>query len=266
MASADLVGFTIACAAFAGVWLALDAYTLSWLFARLGTPTRWLDMIRYRGASYLFLVASLHAANAALVALIQRRTGAPLARVTASMGMYYLGDLTALCSVAFVASLGVTGSVFAYVRPILGAVSLGLLGFFAVAHLLRERLVRIPLLGLIAELGPAEICALVSLRAAFYGTFVLFVWITLPGFQVELSLGAVAARMPIVMGIGALPITPAGLGTTQAAMVALFDGVADSTRVLAYSVAYALALVAIRLPIGAVLAPRVLGAPREEGA
>lgn len=262
LGSADLGRYVAATIGFVGIWLSIDAFVLSWLFGRLGARTGWTEMVRLRGATYLFIVVSLHLANAALVGLVHRRTGVPLARVTASMLVLYVGDLTALCAVSFFASLGASSQVLSVIRPVLAVVGLGLLALLAVGHALRARLAGRPFFGVVADLGPLDVATLVGLRAAFYASFVLFAWVTLPSFEIFLPLDAIASRMPVIMSIGALPITPAGLGTTQAAMLAFFGELADSGRVLAYALVYGLSLIVFRVPIGAALAPGVLGSLR----
>jgi uncharacterized membrane protein YbhN (UPF0104 family) len=257
--SADLARYALATTGFVGIWLSIDAFVLSWLFGRLGAPTGWSEMVRFRGATYVFIVVSFHLANAALVGLVHRRTGVPLARVTASMLVLYIGDLTALCGVSFLASLGASSPILALIRPVLAALALGLLALFAAGLALRTRLEGRPFFGVVADLGPLDVASLVGLRAIFYGSFVLFVWVTLPTFDIALPLQAIASRMPVIMSIGALPITPGGLGTTQAAMLAFFGELADSGRVLAYALVYGMSLIVFRLPIGAALAPGVLG-------
>lgn len=264
LGSADLFRYVVVTIGFVGVWLSIDAFVLSWLFGRLGARTRWAEMVRFRGATYLFIVVSFHLANAALIGLVHRRTGVPLTRVTASMLVLYVGDLTALCGVSFFASLGASSPILSLVRPVLAAVVVGLLGLFAAGYVLRARLAGKPFFGVVADLGPLDVGALVGLRSIFYGSFVLFAWITLPAFDISLPLDSIASRMPVIMSIAALPITPGGLGTTQAAMLAFFGELADSGRVLAYSLVYGLSLIVFRLPVGAALAPGVLGSLGDE--
>lgn len=259
LGSADLARYVVVTIGFVGLWLSIDAFVLSWLFGRLGAHTGWAEMVRFRGATYLFIVASLHLANAALVGLVHRRTGVPLARVTASMLVLYVGDLAALCGVSFLSSLGATSQVLSLIRPVLAATGLGMVALLAAGYALRARLAGRPFFGVVADLGPRDVASLVALRAVFYGSFVLFAWVTLPSFDIFLPLEAIASRMPVIMSIGALPITPGGLGTTQAAMLAFFGEFADSGRVLAYALVYGLSLIAFRVPVGAALAPGVLG-------
>lgn len=262
--SADLVRYGLASALFVGVWLAVDGFILSWLFGRLGAPIGWAEMLRLRGATYLLLAASLHAANAALVALVHRRAGIGLARAAASMGVLYAGDLTALCAFSWLASLGSTSPLVAALRPLLGLVSLGGVALLVCAVAFGDRLRGRPFFGVAADLGAGDVVLLVALRSAFYASFVLFFWLTLPALGIKIPVGEIATRVPLVMSVAALPITPGGLGTTQAAMLALFGELADPNRVLAYSLLYGFTLVVFRLPVGAALAPNVLARRIEE--
>lgn len=265
LATAELGRYLIVALGFVALWLALDSFVLSWLFGRLGARVSWGAMARIRGATYLPMALSFHLASAALVGVVHERTGTPLARAAAVMLVLYAGDLAALTGVAFLASLGASSPWLSVSRPLLAATCAGTLTIFAAGRLMRRRLSGRPFFGVLADLAGRDVALLVALRALFQASFVGFVWLTLPAFAIDLSLRDVAARVPIVLSVGALPITPGGLGTTQAAMVALFGELADTARVLAYAVLFGASLVFLRLPIGAALAPGVLRRARPAG-
>jgi uncharacterized membrane protein YbhN (UPF0104 family) len=97
---------------------------------------------------------------------------------------------------------------------------------------------------------PRDLARVVALRWIFYASFAVFVWLTLPCFALHAPFLDVLARMPLVQSIAALPISPSGVGTAQAAMLALFSGFGPPARWLAYSLVYGLTLVVLRLPLG----------------
>ena len=69
-------------------------------------------------------------------------------------------------------------------------------------------------------------------------------WLAMRLFSIDDPLGDALARLPVMLMVLALPISPSGLGTTQAAAVVLFSGYAPGTgsereaAVLAYSLSF----------------------------
>jgi hypothetical protein len=248
LTSGELVRHVPIAAGFGLIWLALDAAGLAWLFSRGAAPIRWRDMAALRARSYPPMALSFHLGSAALAVLLQHATRAPLARITSALLLHYLVDLAALAAVALAGSLALDAAGAGWLRAGLATLALGL-----AAALLGCRLARRHLPGAAAALGSlsaSELARLGLLRAAFHASFAVFVWLTLPAFGIGLALGDVLARMPLVLAGGALPFTPAGLGTTQAAFVFLFRDLASEPALLAYAIAYGATLLALRLAIG----------------
>jgi hypothetical protein len=242
----------VACLFVAG-WLAMDARILAFLFARTVGPVRWMDMVRMRGATYPLMAVSVDLANAALVASVRRATGAPLTRVAGAMVLHYLCDLAALTSVAFGASLAVESRLVAALRPALGALALLFSSALVAARFGRRWLRGRPVAGVSTDLSLRALLLLVGGRGVFYLSFACFAWLTLPSFGVDVRLLDAAARMPVLQSVAALPISPAGVGTAQAAAVLLFGDLGSHARVLAWGLVYGLSLLALRLPLGLAL-------------
>ncbi len=248
--TADLRRWVPLALGFSALWLALDAVVLRGLFARAGAELSLGAMARVRAATYPWMALSFDLANAALVARVRRASGAPLVALAGAMLVHYACDLLALSSTAFAASLALDGPVVSVLRPLVLALALGALAVLAAARLGLSRLGRGPFATALAAYRASDLCRIVALRAGFYASFAAFVWGTLPCFGLQASFPDVLARMPLVQSAAALPIAPGGLGTAQAAMLALFAGFGPPERWLAYALLYSATLVAVRVPLG----------------
>jgi hypothetical protein len=241
----------IACV-FICLWLALDAYTLSWLFSRLVGPVGWVEMMRLRAATYPVMALSFHLASAALVPPVARATRSPLSRVAGGMVVHTLGDLCALATLAAGVSLLLHSPLLTALRPLLAVIALGTGALLLAGPRARRLLGGRPVVEVLAALAPARVVTLIGLRVVFYLSFALFVRASGPSFGVEIPLVDLGARMPLVLAIAALPISAGGIGTTQAAMLWLFAPFAGEPQILAYALVYGVTLLVLRLPLGVV--------------
>jgi len=247
---ADLRVYVPIALLFTGLWLALDAFILRGLFARVGARLSFAEMARARAATYPWMALSFDLANVSLVAGLRRATGVPLASLTAAMLTHYACDLVALATIAATASFAVEGALGAALRPVLCGLALAIVAVLLGARLGVSRLGATRLASALGTYRPVDLARVVALRWLFYTSFAAFVWLTLPCFDLRVSFLDVLARMPLVQSVAALPIAPSGLGTAQAAMVALFSSFGPTSSWLAYSLVYGLTLVVLRLPIG----------------
>ncbi len=247
---ADLRLYAPIALAFTGVWLLLDAFVLRALFARVGAELAFGAMLRARAATYPWMALSFDLANAALVAGVRRRSGAPLPVLAGAMLAHYACDLVALTTIAAAAAVSLTGPFAALLRPLLAALALAATAVLIGGRLGVSALGRGSLAAALRALRPRDLARVVALRWLFYASFALFVWLTLPCFALSVPFVEVLARMPLVQSVAALPIAPGGIGTAQAAMLALFAGFGPPERWLAYSLVYGATLIALRVPLG----------------
>jgi hypothetical protein len=261
LAGADWLRFAGAAIPFALVWLALDAAALSRLVTRFHAPVSVREMLRLRGATYLLLVLSYDAAQAALALALSRRLGAPLLALGGTFLFWYAIDLATIAALGSLGALTLPGAVGAALGPALagmfvlvGSVLAGA-AWLARAGRLPRRLAGARVLATLRSLRLRDAVEWALWRGLFYASFVAFAAATLPAFGVRVPLPALLACVPMTLSLSALPITVAGLGSTQVAMLALYGPFADEASIVAYSLAHGAALVALRLPIGLVCWP-----------
>jgi uncharacterized membrane protein YbhN (UPF0104 family) len=97
---------------------------------------------------------------------------------------------------------------------------------------------------------PSDIVVILALKLAYSGVFVALYYWGAPAFGIELPLALVVASVPIIQGIGALPISPAGLGTQQAAMLFFFSGHGSDAAIMAFGLLLPASTIALRCLIG----------------
>ena len=89
-----------------------------------------------------------------------------------------------------------------------------------------------------------------SLRIGYFLTFVVFFYVAVQAFHMEIPFMALTALVPIIFFLGNLPITPFGLGTIQAAMLYFFKNYSSEENILALSILYSVSLLFFRACIG----------------
>jgi uncharacterized membrane protein YbhN (UPF0104 family) len=87
---------------------------------------------------------------------------------------------------------------------------------------------------------PGTLLAAVAITLLHWGLTMALVTLLLRGVGAEVGIGDVTAAMPIAIFVGLLPITIGGIGTRDAALVALLAGLAAPAECLAASLLYTL--------------------------
>ena len=91
---------------------------------------------------------------------------------------------------------------------------------------------------------------LLLLKALYFAAWIGIYWLGCYTFGIELPLHLAIAATPAILIVGALPITPAGLGTQQAAMIYFFSPYGTEEAILAFGLTFPVALILFRCLIG----------------
>ena len=249
-------GFTL-------LWFGLDSLVLARLLSRFHRPLTVRQVLPLRGASYLLMALSYDAAQAGLGLALHRRYGIPLLAIGGTYLFYYLIDLTTIGLLGSAGAQALPGALGGALRIAVGALlGAALLALALLARWSRSPSERVPralrdsrLLATLRHARPRDVAEFLAWRTSFYLSFVAFVACSLPAFGIHVPLRALAALVPVVMSVSALPVTVAGLGSTQLAMWTLYRPFAEPAAILAYSVVYSATLVLFRLPIALVCLP-----------
>lgn len=244
------------------VWFWIDSATYAFLFTRFNAPVSSREARSLRGLSYLLTPIHWNVGKAALILRLRRMKGIPLLEGTSTVLLVQAVDGLVL------AGLAVAGATLLASRAELPA---GVRGTMLVAvvviasNLVLLRASRPRLRWLLwwrslalhhahRRLTTSDFLRIALYKSAYHLVFVLVCHLGARAFDIDLPFALALAAAPIIAAVAALPITPAGLGTQQAAMLYLFGdrfgGGGSEASVLAFGFALALAMIVGRCLIG----------------
>jgi uncharacterized membrane protein YbhN (UPF0104 family) len=209
---------------------------------REAAAPRYRDVLLVRCASALLSLLNYGAGQGGVVYFLHRRHGISL---EAGAGAILLATAGWLAVLALAAGLGLLAGAVPD-RPELRAVAwaaLAALPAYVLLAALRPRfLVRRKLLRYLLAVPPAALVRVLGARVLHLGVLVTGHWLAMRLFDIAVPPAAALLRLPAMFLVAAVPISPAGLGTTQAAAMTLFGDYAAApgeaarqATVLAYS-------------------------------
>ncbi|MBW2394408.1 MAG: flippase-like domain-containing protein [Deltaproteobacteria bacterium] len=240
-----------------GYWFLLESRAFAFLFTRFNTPLRWAEARSLRGVTYLLTPINWNLGTAAIIMHLRITRGVGAVDATSSILFYGSLDAVILASEVFLgAALLPASPMTSAMLRISGAIVI--LQSLFVATLMTRRPAWRPLnwlrgrriFGTFARAHPRDLLVLGLVRVAYFAGFIGFFWFGAKSFHIDVPFAFAAVVTPIVMLAGALPITPAGLGTQQATMLYFFEPYGVEGSVLAFGLAFPVALILARLPIG----------------
>jgi uncharacterized membrane protein YbhN (UPF0104 family) len=246
-------------AALLGVvaWFYLESSAFAYLFTRFNAPLTRREARSLRAVTYLLTPINWNLGTGAIILHLRRSKGIAALAATSSLLFYALIDGIVLSGLAL---LGVRTLPPSPMVDTLGNVA----RWFFTVQLVLVALFLLPLpnwswhrrlraVGVFRTHALAtwrDVAVLLSIRGVYFAGFVLFFWAGTRAFAVAVPLSHLAAVVPAILLVGSLPITPGGLGTTQAALLYFFAPFGSDAQILAYGLSYPVALVAARIPLG----------------
>jgi uncharacterized membrane protein YbhN (UPF0104 family) len=203
---------------------------------------RYRDVLLVRCASALLSLLNYGAGQGGVVYFLHRRHGISL---EVGAGAVLLASAATIAVLALAAGLGLLAGAVPD-RPELRVVAwaaLAALPAYVLLAALRPRfLVRRKLLRYLLAVPPAALVRVLGARILHLGVLVTGHWLAMRLFDIAVPPAAALLRLPAMFLVAAVPISPAGLGTTQAAAMTLFGDFAAApgeaarqATVLAYS-------------------------------
>ncbi len=254
---ARLVEFVLVTALAVTAWWLLESRAFAYLFTRFNAPVSWKEARALRGLTYLATPINWNLGTAAIILHLRRSKGIGALQSTSTMLFYGIIDLLVLATLALVGASTLPDSPAIAQIQRAAAIADG----FAIAMLvvlMTSRpgwswLQRFRAAGIFSTHRQAtlrDLAVLVAVRACYFTGFVLYFWLGTWAFHAAAPLLFAMAATPIVLVVAALPITPAGLGTQQAAMLYLFAPHGSEAAILAFALCFPVALICARLPLG----------------
>ena len=218
-----------------------DSFCLTLLFRRFNAPVGFGEVAPMKGASYFLNVVNYGVAMGGMALYLRRTRRVPFLEGASTLLFLNAVDVLAL---AVLVGLGLasggahlTGetregltiavAVIAFVIAGSWVYWNGRFDFFVFGRLRRLRIFHAFARARLVDWG-----WLVGVRLGLVGIYVLTMWFFLQLFAIRVPLVAMLALHPIVMLVWTVPISIAGIGTTQVAMRYLYGPFTENAAVL----------------------------------
>ena len=257
---ADVWLLLLVTAATCVIWFWIDSAAISFLVTRFHVPFSKREARSIRALSYLVAMVNWNLGSGAIMLHLRRSKEIPLTSSLATILFYNSLDgfiLLAMAAVGLATSgHGTRGAAFA-VAGVLAALIALVAALRAdwpeweviarVRNSLPVRTIRAATLRDVTLVGTA--------RLVYFLIFVFYFWAALRAFSVTVPALHLVGSVPLILLAAVLPVTPAGLGTQQAAMVYLLRAFGDEANILAFGLVFPISFMVAR----AVLALFYLG-------
>jgi hypothetical protein len=238
----------------------LDTFVLSRLIRWFHGPLPYRELLPVRAVTYLVSIINTQLAQAALALYMHRRFRTPLAQITSTVALMILLETTNLLLFATIGCLAFPGGaplsllalplILALIWLFLMSLARGTLG------VLGQRLSGSPLLSTFRRVRLRHCVVILGLKGAVFFLALLVHSQALAFFGIHIPLARLVAFLPIVFLVGALPVTVAHLGTSQAAWIFFFSAYAAEADLLAYSLVSHLTFMLANGTFGVLFLPR----------
>ena len=212
---------------------------------------------RIKSASYLLYILHYTLGAGALAVLLRRRANMTLSGAGGIVLLIVLFDMSVLVILSSVSAAFQSSDAAALRAGVITAAGFGIATGFAVLRTSRplgplERLRGLALFRAARTTELRVLAELAVLRLLFVMGFIGVGIAALEAFDVNVPLGMTVINITIVAIVATIPIAVAGIGTSQAAFLAVFDKWSDPGTLLACSLTFSAGLIGLRAAIGLV--------------
>lgn len=239
------------------LWFLIDSAAFAFLFSRFNAKLSWGEARSLRGMTYILTPINWNLGTAAVILHLRSSKQIGALDSTSSMVFYQMIDGLVLASYVGLgaALLPLSPEIESLRRISLGIVVFQLVSMWvfmgskpAWGWLARFRNFGIFRTHQLA--APRDVVVLVLMKGVYFSVFIGVFWSGCLAFGIDLPLQLAVAATPAILLAGSLPITPAGLGTQQAAMLYFFSSHGSEAAILAFGLAFPVALLLFRLLLG----------------
>jgi hypothetical protein len=240
------------------------------------------EFTRIKAVSYLLNVVNYNLALAMMAAAVSRRSDKGLAASGSPFLLLNFADLTALCLMVAVGLAAGASPFEAEPTAVLALVAMGGIASIPVLWLLARMKVQQNWMGKLLGHGllsafrlvrPLDLGLVVFVRGLFVLEYMVMGWCFLTVFHFDIPFSGLFVWTPILSLLIAIPISVAGLGTSQVVMREFYGpfagpGLDPVAAVDAYSTASIAGVHLLRMLIGLAFlrsVTRAMNAPKEEG-
>lgn len=235
----------------------IDAQNLQHLLKRFIADYSYAESLIMRGATNLIMVVDYSLGLGSIVYFLNGTRGIPVIRSASIVFFYNYINQLALVLLALIGYPIMNVPAPSWLRDLM-AVCLSLtIGTAAAILLLKfsrrswiQRLGKTEMARPFRESNAAFYAENLTFRVIYYFSYVLFFYIAVRAFRMDIPFGVLVACVPIILLVISVPVSAFGLGTSQAAMLYIFKDYGTQAEILAFSLAYSLSLLVLRTLVG----------------
>ncbi|MFP6654720.1 MAG: lysylphosphatidylglycerol synthase domain-containing protein [Myxococcota bacterium] len=243
-------------------WFLIESAAYAKLFSRFNAKLSWREARSLRGLSYLLTPIHLSLGKVGIVLRYATLKKISPLEVTSTVALYQTFDAIVLASLAAIGlSLVPEMAISHSVQLVTLLTILVLTGYLMLIRFARPasglglRVQKWTLHRSHRTFGSRDVLLMLSVKLAYHLAFVAVFYLGARAFGVELPFSIALAATPIIQAIGALPISPAGLGTQQAAMLIFFSEYGSEGAIVAFGFSLTAALISARCLLGLAYLP-----------
>lgn len=249
----------------------LDTQNLAATLKHFHYPLSWKNAFALRGVTYLIMTIDYSVGMGVLIYYLKKHLGIPVMRSTGLMAFFNGITQKALVYMAII-GLIILSPISALLRNLL----LLFIGFAILDFLFIIVLKKLPSRGLALKIKNLNLlkvfheaswrtyCILLFWRIIYYAFFIVFFYVAVRAFNMQIPLIALIAYVPIILLVISLPIAPGGFGTAQATMLVLFKDYGTNMDIMAFGLTYTTSILVLRYLIGLSFAKHIKGLPAGE--
>ena len=214
----------------------IDTYAIARILRHFRHKAPFREILPARGLTYLLMIINYAASQIAFAFYQNRKHGLPISEMLGIFGIIVVIDLYILATLAFITTfftswpfeiLGMNIAHFVRLFAIAGyalfIINLifwhGTTGKFAFIDRLRKK----DFFSVLSKAGLQDYLSVALWRLPVHAFIMVGMYFAIKPFHASIPFVNVLANIPLVFFIGALPISPGGLGTTNVALVELFQ-------------------------------------------
>ena len=235
----------------------LDAQNIKAILHHFSYEVPYKQVLGIRGITYLLMTINWTVGMGGMAYYLKQVGGIPLMRSTALIFFFNAITQITMFLMAGIGCLLVSEpSVIVNKMFIVCIVGLGAyIIFISILKILPswkilKKIKNMALLKVFHEASVKSYFLLTFWRVLYYLAFIAFYYAGVKAFHMDIPLIELLTSVPIILLVISLPITPMGLGTSQAAMILLFKDFGSEPNILAFSIVYLVSVQLLRSIIG----------------
>jgi hypothetical protein len=228
IARTNYVGFIGLGLAFYSTLLVADAFATTYVYRHTIAAVRFRDILVVRAASYLPALLNHHVGQAWLTYFVAKKYGVPVARAA---GATLVGYATTFGALYVVLLLGLPfnhGRVH-WLAPTAAAIFVAAVGYAIVLLKKPAFLARSAVFAPVLEAGLAGHVQALIVRIPHVLVQFAGAWLPFAFFDMHIPFVDALGKIPIILFVVTLPVSPQGLGTREALSIALLSDYATGT-------------------------------------